>query len=99
MILEEYYGARQIVISTGEIQSTSDPDMQNSIYAVGSFLTQRKPQDTKPIICVNLFKDKWASLARGVASIGLSGLEPPLCLLTEWAGLGYPILSAVRLPT
>ena len=36
---------------------------------------------------------------RGVASIGLRGLEPPLCLLTEWAGLGYSILSAVRLPT
>ena len=25
-------------------------------------------------------------ICRGVASIGLSGFEPPLCLLTEWAG-------------
>ena len=35
---------------------------------------------------------------RGVASIGLRGLEPPLCLLTEWARLGYPILSEVPEP-
>ena len=32
VILEDYYGARQILISTGEIQSTSDPDTPNSIY-------------------------------------------------------------------
>ena len=63
VILEDCYGARQILISTGEIQSTSDPDMQNSTYAVGSFLTRRTRQDTKPIICVNLFKEKWCSLA------------------------------------
>ena len=64
VILDDFYGARQILISKGKIQSTSDPDTQNSIYAVGSFLTHRTHRDTKPIIYVNLFKEKWFTIAR-----------------------------------
>ena len=63
VVLEEEFSARQIVICTGEIQSMSDPDTQKSIYAVGSFMKHRSEQNSKPILCVNLFKEKWASLA------------------------------------
>ena len=37
VVLKEEFGAMQILICMGEIQSTSDPDTQNSIYAVGLF--------------------------------------------------------------
>ena len=37
VILEEYYGARQILISTGEIQSTSDPDTQTVYMLLDHF--------------------------------------------------------------
>jgi hypothetical protein len=62
VVLKEQFGARQILVCTGEIQSTSDPDTQNSIYAVG-LLLKLCSQQNRPILCINLFKEKWANLA------------------------------------
>jgi hypothetical protein len=74
VLLEEEFGARQIVVCTGEIQSTSDPDTQNSIYAVG-LLSKLCSQRIKPILCINLFKEKWASLA--IARLSQQAGGPP----------------------
>ena len=54
--------AERILISTGEIQSTGDPDTQNSIYGVGSLL-KRDEDDNRPIVCITLFKRKYATLS------------------------------------
>lgn len=49
------YIVHKDVIGTGEIQSTLDPDIQNSIYyGVGSLLKQLP--EKRPIVCITLFK-------------------------------------------
>ena len=40
---------------------------------------------SKSCVKVRITADSGSGVARGV----LWGLEPPLCLPTEWAGLGY----------
>ena len=57
------YGALRIPICTGEVQSTSDLDMQNSIYAVDSLLKHCAPEDNSPIIYLTVFKRKYCTLA------------------------------------
>ena len=57
------YGAQRILIGTGEIQSMSDLDTQNSIYAVGSLLNHMPAGHNAPIICITVFKRKFCTLA------------------------------------
>ena len=56
---QDDYDAQRILIFNGEIQSTSDADTQNSIYGVGSLLNCL-PEDSTPIICITIFKRKYA---------------------------------------
>ena len=41
-----------------EVQSTNRPDVQNSIYGIGSLLTNFELSETGPIVCITLFKKK-----------------------------------------
>ena len=50
----------RILVAVGEVQSTSDPDTQNSIYGIGLLSC---PADTSAVICVTIFKRKYATLA------------------------------------
>ena len=50
------------LILTGEIQSTGDPDTQNSIYGMESLL-KCDEDDNRPIVCITLFKRKYATLS------------------------------------
>ena len=70
---QDDYGAQRILILTGEIQSTRDADTQNSIYGVGSLLN-RLSEDSTPIICITIFKRKYASLA--LARLDREGCKP-----------------------
>ena len=70
---QDDYGAQRILISTGEIQSTSDPDAQNSIYGVG-LLLNHSPEDSTPIICITIFERKYALLA--LARLDRDGSKP-----------------------
>ena len=58
VIHKEDVGVGRIIVGMGEIQSTRNPAVQNSIYGVGSLLQS----SGKPIICVTLCKNKSAQL-------------------------------------
>ena len=53
-------GAGRILVATGEIQSTNNPAVQNSIYGVGSLLSS---VTNRPILCLTIFKNKTAQLS------------------------------------
>ena len=59
VVLKEDVGASQLLVSTGEIQSTNYPHVQNSIYAVGSLLQSHG----KPVLCLTIYKWKHAQLS------------------------------------
>ena len=55
IIHKEDIGAGRILVCTGEIQSTNNPALQNSIYGIGS-------HGSRPILCLTIFKNKMAQL-------------------------------------
>ena len=55
-------GASQILVATGEVQSTKSPVLQNGIYAVGHLLNNLHLNVTK-ICCITLFKNKSVMLS------------------------------------
>ena len=59
VVHEDDVGASRILVATGEIQSTKNPAIQNSIYGIGCLL---KNVETRPIICLSIFKEKSAQL-------------------------------------
>ena len=63
VMYKDNFGVQRIIICTGEVQSTSDPDTQNSIYAIGTMLPDRSDEDTTPVLCIMLFKGKYCTLA------------------------------------
>ena len=49
----------RILVAMGEIQSTQNPAVQNSIYRVGSLLES----GAKPVLCITMFKNKSIQLS------------------------------------
>ena len=47
-------------MTTGEIQSTNRPAVQNSIYGVGSLLLN---EGKRPILCLTIYKNRVAQLS------------------------------------
>ena len=73
VVHKDLFGAGHILVATGEVQSTNRPDVQNSIYGVGSLLTNLELcHKTGAIVCVTLFKKKNAtlSIARLTPAVG-----------------------------
>ena len=59
-ILEkEDVGVGRILVATGEIQSTRNPTVQNSIYGVGNLLQS----GGRPILCIMLLKSRCVQLS------------------------------------
>ena len=72
VLLKADVGAGQFLVSTGEKQSTNHPDVQNSIYAVGSPLES----NGRPIVCVTMLKSKHAQLSVAKISSLSHATEP-----------------------
>ena len=77
IVHEEDVGAGRMLVATGEIQSTQNPDVQNSIYAVGCLLKNLDP--SRPILCLIIYKNKCAQLA-------VARLSPGTCEEEEIEG-------------
>lgn len=64
LVHKDLFGAGRVLVATGEIQSTSRPDIQNSIYGIGSLLNNLEFGDEAgPILCITMFKKKSATLS------------------------------------
>ena len=64
VVHNDLFGAGRILVATGEIQPTNRPDVQNSIYGVGSLLNNIEFGTVAgPIVCITLFKKKSATLS------------------------------------
>ena len=60
-VFKEDVGAGRILVTTGEIQSTNRPAVQNSVYGVGSLLLN---EGKRPILCLTIYKNRQLSVAR-----------------------------------
>ena len=58
IVFREVVEAGRILVTTGEIQSTNRPAVQNSMYAVGSLVGNN---GKRPILCLTIFKIKLPS--------------------------------------
>ena len=61
LVHKDLAGADRVIVATGEVQSTNQADVQNSIYGIGKLL--ETCCTGRPIICITLFKNKWACLS------------------------------------
>ena len=62
MVVKSAAGADQILVATGEVQSTNLPAVQNSIYGIGKLL-ETVPYGRTPVLCITLLKTKMAVLS------------------------------------
>ena len=62
VVHKEDIGAGRLLVATGEIQSTNNPAVPNSIYSVGSLLKNSDADAQRPILCLTIFKNKSAQL-------------------------------------
>lgn len=69
VLFQNDVGAGQILVASGEVQSTRQPQVQNGIYAVGHLLNNLH-LDVQKVICITIFKNKSLSLA-------VARLQPP----------------------
>ena len=52
-------GVGRTLVAMGEIQSTRNPSVQNSIYGVGSLLHN----GSRPVLCITIYKSESAQLS------------------------------------
>ena len=89
VIHKEDVGVGRIIVGMGEIQSTRNPAVQNSIYGVGSLLES----SGRPILCITVFKNKSVQLI-------IARLQPAVHQEPNVVGLKYVVSpSPINLQT
>ena len=79
-VVQKDVGAGRILVATGELQSTNQPHLQNSIYGVASL---QRDNGRRPILALTIFKNKNAQLAvaptpsQGEAVVGFKYVVSP----------------------
>ena len=84
-VYEDLVAADQILVATGEVQSTSLAHVQNLIYGVGKLLQDRP---NRPILCITIMKSKHASLAMARYE------EPPNPTTEEEGSVGVKFIQS-----